>query len=245
MNTNPDSWDLINFFVIDWATKDKFLSVFFLHWDLISKAAVAKNLWGPSEIVNSSRARCLDVIVSKQICHFSLVCYASRLCKSFWANFLQYLTVWFCGQHGWESSEPKLSAPSPWQWTKSLLGHWVHISQHIRLDLVLSLSLLWWYEGTFYHQACGTNVSTISLLKVQRRISKQYIYIYFFFLCPGMLNGLRVLEEQLFKSSVWYLEPLENGKELPFAPWISSVRYLWGKKLVHKLGQISSGVLPS
>lgn len=180
MNTNPDSWDLINFFVIDWATKDKFLSVFFLHWDLISKAAVAKNLWGPSEIVNSSRARCLDVIVSKQICHFSLVCYASRLCKSFWANFLQYLTVWFCGQRGWESSEPKLSAPSPWQWTKSLLGHWVHISQHIRLDLVLSLSLLWWYEGTFYHQACGTNVSTISLLKVQRRISKQYIYIFFF-----------------------------------------------------------------
>lgn len=61
---------------------------------------------------------------------------------------------------------------------------------------------------------CKHNQSVESAKKNQQTI---YIYI-FFFLCPGMLNGLRVLEEQLFKSSVWYLEPLENGKELPFAP---------------------------
>lgn len=63
---------------------------------------------------------------------------------------------------------------------------------------------------------------------------------------PGTLKGMVYVSLKSSYSRLvfgtWSL--LENCKELPFAPWISIPGYLLGKKVVHKLGQRSSEILP-
>lgn len=81
-----------------------------------------------------------------------------------------------------------------------------------------------------------------SLLKVQRKTSVLFPpFLKIFWYAKGN-GGCASLKSSCLRTVFGTWSPMENCKDLPFAPWISIPRYPLGKKIVCKSGQGSNEI---